>query len=204
MGLYEKFVLPRLIDFSMRSKEVRRYRAQVVPAAAGRVLEVGVGSGLNLPFYSRDVQALYGLDTSPQLLTFAQKKSTHTAFPVEFVRRSAEDIPFDNKSFDTVVTTWTLCTIPDPVKALREIRRVLKLDGWLLFVEHGLSPEPRVEAWQNRLNPVWKRIGGGCNLNRKIDDLIRAAGLKITELEAGYAKGLRPVTYTYQGRARVG
>ena len=204
MGLYAKFVLPRLIEFSMKSDEVRRYRARVVPEAAGRVLEIGIGSGLNFPFYSPTVESLYGIEPSVELLKLARARADGAPFPVEFVNRSAAEIPFDDRNFDAVVTTWTLCTIADPISALREMKRVLRADGRLHFVEHGRSPEPRVEAWQNRLNPVWRRFGGGCNLNRKIDDLIRAAGFEITDLEAGYAKGFRPVAYTYHGRARVG
>jgi ubiquinone/menaquinone biosynthesis C-methylase UbiE len=119
-----------------------------------------------------------------------------------FIEGSAEEIPLDDESFDAVVMTWTLCTVPDPLKTLGEIKRVLKPDGRLIFVEHGWSPEPGVLAWQNRLNPLWNRVAGGCNLNRKVDDLIPAAGFRITQLETGYSKGPRPLAFLYKGVAR--
>ncbi len=205
MGFYEKHFLPWLIHLGMKNKEVTRYRKRVIPVARGRVLEVGIGSGLNLPFYSADVEAVYGLDPSEQLLALARKAARKAPFDIEFVPRSAEEIPFDDETFDSVVVTWSLCSIADAPKALGEMRRVLRPDGELIFIEHGLSPEPRVEAWQNRLTPLWSRCAGGCNLNRRIDVLIRAAGFRITRLETGYLlKGPRPLTYHYQGRARRG
>lgn len=188
----------------MKTEAATRYRGRLVPAAQGRVLEMGIGSGLNLPFYSRDVETVCGVDPSPELLSMARKRADDAPFPVEFLNRSGEELPLDDKGFDTVVTTWTLCTIAEPVKALKEMKRVLKPDGELLFVEHGLAPEPRVEAWQHRLNPIWTRIAGGCHLNRKIDELIRAAGFTITELETAYVKGPRAMAYTFEGRARPG
>jgi SAM-dependent methyltransferase len=175
MGLYQKFILPRLIDVAMRNKEVTARRAELIPKASGAVLEIGIGSGLNLPFYPSAI--------------------------VELFCRSAEELLFGDGSFDTVVLTWTLCSIRHPVRALAEIKRVLKPDGRLLFVEHGLSPDPKVQAWQHRLTPMWKRIGGGCHLNRKIDDLIRPAGFRIVELQTTYLPGPRPMSFTYQGIA---
>ncbi len=204
MGFYRRFVLPALINLSMKNKEATRYRGQAVPAARGRVLEIGIGSGLNLPFYAGHVEMVFGLDTSPELLAMARKRAAKAAFPVELVEQAAEEIGFDAKSFDTVVITWTLCSIDDPLKALGEMRRVMKPDAGLIFVEHGLAPDRRVEAWQHRLNPVWKRLAGGCNLNRKIDALIREAGFHIAALETGYAKGPKPMTFVYHGLARRG
>ena len=202
MSFYDRVVLPRLLDFAMRGKEASRYRARVVPAARGRVLEMGIGSGLNLRFYGGDVTAVVGVDPSPEMLRLARPKAAAAPFPVEFVNRPGEALPFDDAGFDSVVTTWTLCTIGEPLRALVEMRRVLKPDGELLFVEHGRSPDRGVEAWQDRLNPLWRRIGGGCNLNRRIDELVRAAGFRVARLETGYAKGPRPMAYIYEGRAR--
>jgi len=201
MGIYETWVLPRLTDLAMRNREATRYRSQVVPRARGRVLEIGVGSGLNLAFYGPEVESLTALDPSEELLRMAGRKAQGARFPVEFRNCSSENIPADDAAFDTVVSTWTLCTIPDPLQALREMKRVLKPGGTLLFVEHGLAPEHSVRVWQERLNPVWRRITGGCNLNRRIDELVRAAGLTITRLESEYARGLRPMSYIYCGEA---
>jgi len=202
MSVYEKWILPRLVDATMRNKEAMRYRSQIVPQARGMVLEIGVGSGLNLPFYGAGVEQLYGLDPSEELLVMARKKARAIAFPIDFLAHPGEEIPLDEGCIDTVVTTWTLCTIPDPAKALREMRRVLKPGGMLLFAEHGLAPETRVQGWQNRLNPLWSRITGGCNLNRKMDELIQASGFRMMELKMEYAEGPRAMSYIYSGRAQ--
>lgn len=202
MGVYEKWILPRLVDATMRNKEAMRYRSQIVPHARGTVLEIGVGSGLNLPFYGHGVEQLYGLDPSEELLAMARKKSRAIAIPIEFLAYPGEEIPLDDKCIDTVVTTWTLCSIPDPVKALREMRRVLKPGGILLFAEHGLAPEARVQGWQQFLNPLWSRITGGCNLNRKMDRLIQTSGFRIVDLKTEYAKGPRALSYIYSGYAQ--
>jgi len=186
----------------MRNKEATRYRSQIVPQAHGTVLEIGVGSGLNLPFYGAGVERLYGLDPSEELLTMARKKARGITLPIEFLAHTGEEIPLDDASVDTVVTTWTLCTIPNPLQALREMRRVLKPGGAMLFAEHGLAPETQVQGWQQRLNPLWRRIAGGCNLNRKIDQLILTAGFQIASLDTEYAKGPRPMSYIYAGRAQ--
>jgi len=202
MNLYERWILPRLLDLVMRNKEVTRYRSRVVPHARGIVLEVGIGSGLNMRFYGPQVEQLFAVDPSEELLRMARRRAHAMPLPVEFFARSGEVIPLGNQSVDTVLTTFTLCTIPDPLAALREARRVLKSGGQLLFAEHGLAPDTSVRRWQHRCNPLWSKIAGGCNLNRKMDQLIRAAGFEITELETEYAKGPRPMSYVYSGRAQ--
>jgi ubiquinone/menaquinone biosynthesis C-methylase UbiE len=202
MNLYERYVLPRLIDLAMRNKATQAERARAIPLAAGTVLEVGIGSGLNLPFYGRAVERLYGVDPRRELWTLARKRIERAPCPVEFVQASAERIPMGDGSIDTVVMTWTLCSIPDAGRALLEMNRVLKPEGQLIFVEHGLAPDPRIVAWQDRLNPVWRRVAGGCNLNRKIDALILDAGFQFTQNEQGYGTGPRPMAYLYRGVAR--
>lgn len=203
MSLYQRHILPRLLHHAMKNREVSAQRERILPAARGRVLEVGIGSGLNLPFYSSAVTSVTGVDPSRELLAMAREVVPTLPFAVELVDRGAEDMPFDERSFDSVVTTWTLCSIPKAREALGEMRRVLKPGGELIFMEHGLSPERTVSAWQQRLNPLWNRIAGGCNLNRRIDRLVREAGFAISHLETGYLiKGPRPLTYHFDGRAR--
>ena len=202
MGVYAKHVLPRIIDAVMSNKDCARLRADWIPQARGEVLEVGIGSGLNLPFYSSDVQRVYGVEPSVELQRMARRRTVGRRFAVEFLTQSAEErLPLTNASIDTAVITWTLCSIPDAAKALREVRRVLKAGGRLIFLEHGRAPDPGVVVWQDRLTPLWKQVAGGCHLNRKPDELIRGAGFQITELRTCYPPGPRPVTYTYQGFA---
>jgi len=202
MGFYRRFVLPRLIDLAMKDNSAAARRSELIPRATGAVLEVGIGSGLNLPYYSSAVTHVHGIDTSPELLSMARRKIAYLRFPVELVCRSAEQLPLGRGSIDTVVTTWTLCSIPNPINALLEMKRVLKQEGNLLFVEHGASPDPQVEMWQRRINPIWNMVAGGCNLNRKIDELIKSAGFNIVQLKTTYLPGPRPMTYTYEGAAR--
>ena len=202
MSFYQKWMVPRLVDVVMRNRAATRYRSLIVPKACGTVLEIGVGSGLNLPFYGTGVERLYGLDPSEELLAMARKKARAIAFPIDFIAHACEEIPLDDSSVDTVVMTWTLCSIADPVKALKELRRVIKSGGTLLFVEHGLAPESRVQAWQQRLNPLWSKLTGGCNLNRKMDQLIRTAGFDLAGLKTEYAEGPRPLSYMYSGQAQ--
>lgn len=202
MGIYAKYVLPRLIDLAMRNRAAARVRANWIPHARGDVLEVGIGSGLNLPFYSAEVSRVYGVDPSAELRKLARKRMAGQAVSVEFLAQSAEEtLPLPDHSVDTVVVTWTLCSIADPAGALRQMRRVLKASGRLIFVEHGRAPDFRVAEWQDRLTPVWKQIGGGCHLNREIDRLLAEGGFTIDELRTAYLPGPRAMTYTYQGFA---
>jgi SAM-dependent methyltransferase len=189
MGLYENWVLPRLLDLGMCNYLLDAYRRRAIK------------SGLNLSLYGPAVGRVIGLDPLSELLHLARKRAAHLHIPVSFVRASAEHVPFADAAFDAVVMTWTLCSIPNPIAALIEMRRVLKPGGRLLFVEHGLSPEIRIARWQHRLTPYWKRIGGGCNLDRKMDDLIRAAGFQVDAVETGYMKRPKPGTFMFQGWA---
>ena len=202
MNLYDRWVLPPILDLVMRQHQLQKYRREVVAAATGRVLEVGVGSGLNFPLYDTRVEIVFGIDPSPRLLAIARRRAAGAGVRAEFLQGSASAIPLTDNTMDTVVMTWTLCSIPDPLAALREMRRVLKPHGKLLFVEHGLSPESGIERWQHRLTPIWCRVAGGCHLDRKMDDLIRAAGFDILRLRTEYANGPRPMTYMYLGCAQ--
>jgi len=202
MGFYQDQVVPLLINLTMRRRDLAAYRSRVVPSADGRVLEIGIGSGLNLPFYSRNVKDLIGLDPSPKLLSMVRQNLPPDTPSPELIEGSAEAIPLENHSIDTVVTTWTLCSIPDAALAVREMRRVLRPTGRLLFIEHGRADEPKVRWWQDRLTPAWKRIGGGCHLNRPIQGLIEDGGFEFDRLETGYMRGPKPLTFIYEGSAR--
>jgi ubiquinone/menaquinone biosynthesis C-methylase UbiE len=200
VSVLEDWKLPPLLDLVMRQKRLEGYRRAVVGAARGRVLEVGVGSGLNFPFYGDQVEHVYGLDPSQRLLAIAARRAATARVAIELKLGSATAIPLGDGSVDTIVMTWTLCSISDPAAALREMRRVLKADGLLLFVEHGLAPETGVERWQHWLTPVW-RLRGGCHLDRKMDTLIEAAGFDLSQLQTGYAPGLRALSFMYRGCA---
>jgi len=203
MGFYQDQILPHVIDLAMRQRNLAAYRNRVVPAAEGRVLEIGIGSGLNLPFYTQKAKLVIGLDPSPKLLSKARRAAHPVSSLVEFVEGSAEAIPLEDGSVDTVVTTWTLCSIPDAPRSLREMRRVLKPGGRLLFVEHGRAPDPSVRWWQDRLTPVWKRVGGGCHLNRAIGTLIEGAGFQFDRIATDYMHGPRSMSFMYEGSARL-
>src|SRR5262249_22231549 len=200
MGLYQRCIVPHLTNLAMRQSQLLPFRQKVVGAAEGRGLEIGVGSGFNFPHYGACVTSVIGLDPSSELLRMARVRASNAAVPVSLLDASAEAIPLDAESVDTVVTTWTLCTIPNAPLALAEIRRVLRPGGALLFVEHGRAPEPGVARWQDRLDPLWSRLGGGCHLNRKIDDLISGNGFRIEALENARLPGPRAHTFLYHGR----
>lgn len=202
MGLYDAWIVPRLTHLAMSQKSFAAYRARALAEARGRVLEIGIGSGLNLPFYGHQVQRIIGVDPSPTLVRIAEGSAQRGTIPVEIRIQSAESLPVEDGSIDTAVTTWSLCTIPDPVRALREVRRALAPGGRLVFVEHGLAPDPGVARWQNRLTPLWMRCAGGCHLNRPIDDLIRRAGFEFEDLRNGYMRSKRSLAFLYEGRAK--
>lgn len=202
MGFYQRHILPHLITLAMSNKDLAAYRRRVVPAARGRVLEIGIGSGMNLPLYGDSADEIIGLDPSAELLEMARRRGEKTGRHLELIEASAEAVPLENDTVDTVVMTWTLCSVPDPRRALEEIRRVLKPCGELLFIEHGAAPDPGVAAWQDRLTPLWKRIAGGCHLNRNVRKLLEETGFKVPDLATGYMHGPRVATFMYEGRAR--
>jgi ubiquinone/menaquinone biosynthesis C-methylase UbiE len=200
MGMYSRWILPRLVDWAMQTPEVRPFRETLIPLASGCVLEIGVGSGLNFPFYTPAVDRIIGLDPSRVLLRRAAARSSGMSQPIHLIQGSAEAIPLRSETVDTVVMTWVLCGIPNPRRALDEMRRVLRPSGQLLFVEHGLAPEPQVARWQHRLDPLWTRVS--CHLDRSMDTLIAEAGFAISDLKTGYlGHGPRIATYMYAGRA---
>ena len=202
MGFYSDSILPRLCDLAMRNKQLVPFRERVIGAAEGRVLEIGVGSGMNLPFYRPPVREVLALEPAPRLVTMARSASHLPSMPVSFLEASAEAIPLDKHSVDTIVTTWTLCSIPQAATALADMRRVLRPGGKLLFVEHGLAPDEGVRWWQDRLTPAWRRISGGCHLNRPIRSMIEGAGFRVDRIETGYIPGPKPMTFMYEGSAR--
>ena len=201
MNVYDRYILPRLLDLAMRNSEIARYRQRLVPRARGTGVEIGVGSGLNLPFYDEAVERLVGVDPSNELLAMTRKRAAASPFPVELVAQGAERLPLDAHSVDFAVTTFSLCTIADPAAALRELYRVLRPGASLIFAEHGLAPDVGVQRWQHRLNPFWRRLAGGCNLDRRIDALLVGAGFEIAEITREYARGPRALAYVYSGIA---
>jgi SAM-dependent methyltransferase len=202
MGLYTRFLLPYVVDFTCSTKPCMRQRANVVPSAQGSVLEIGFGSGLNLPFYDKaKVRHVWALDPSRELWALAEKRVRDAGLPVEFLNAAAEEIPLPDRSADTVLVTFALCTLPDVPRALREMGRVLKPGGELVFCEHGLAPDENIRRWQNRLNPAWKALGGGCNLNRPIPALLEQGGFRLREISSMYIPGWRPASFNYWGRA---
>jgi ubiquinone/menaquinone biosynthesis C-methylase UbiE len=208
MGFYNRVVLPRICDLAMRTKQLVPYRERIIHAAEGRILEIGAGSGLNLPLYGAAAKEVLALEPDPQLVRMAEKNAERASPRVHLLEASAEEIPLDDSSIDTVVSTWTLCTIPDADRALREMRRVLKPGGRFLFVEHGLAPELKVQKWQRRLTPYWERISGGCHLTREIDRIVRDAGFVLERLDTGYLPGGRLpgpnlLSFQYEGSAHA-
>lgn len=199
--LYNEHLLPGVITWVCGDPQIDRERAQVVPHAEGRVLEIGIGPGHNLPHYDpRRVEWVWGLDPSPALLSRARRRPSPV--PVTLLEGTAEAIPLENRSVDTVVTTYTLCSVPGIERALAEIRRVLRPGGRVLFLEHGAAPDPWVRRLQDGLNPVWRPLAGGCNLNRPMDRLLIQAGFDLPHLEKGYGFGPRFVSFMYRGMAR--
>ena len=201
MGFYVDRVLPRITDVALSGKEFAKLRARVCGGLSGEVLEVGFGSGRNVPHYPSAVERVQAVDPATVGRRLAANRLAATSIPIEFIGLNGEDLPLADASVDHVLTTWTLCTIPDVDRALAEMRRVLRPGGALHFVEHGLSPDAQVARWQDRLNPIQKRVFGGCHLNRPIDRLLENAGLRVAPLETFYAKGPKAFAYLFEGVA---
>lgn len=203
MNLYDCYLLPRLIDFACGMGEVMKLRSQLVPQAHGEVLEIGIGTGLNLSFYDPTrVTRIVGVDPAAQMQDIARRRAAEISIPVDMLALELGQIQAVDGRFDSIVCTFTLCSIPDVGAALMEMRRVLKAGGRLLFAEHGLAPDAGVAQWQGRLTPYWKPLAGGCHLDRDIPRLLGHAGFAIRELDSGYLKGPRPMTYVYRGWAQ--
>jgi ubiquinone/menaquinone biosynthesis C-methylase UbiE len=205
MGFYEQRILPKLINSTCAAPPILKQREKVVPEAYGRVLEIGMGSGLNLPYYNPDkVEMVFGLEPSEGMRKLAKPAAENAPFEVKFLDLPGEEIPLDDKSIDSIVLTYTLCTIPDGLKALEQMKRVLKPGGKLLFSEHGKAPDPEVEKWQNRINPIWKIIGGGCHVNKPIDKMIEVSGFNMDSLNTLYLPSTpRIFGFNYWGQASI-
>ena len=187
MGLYDKYILPKFLNCACGSKPINYQRQKVVPLAKGKVLDIGIGSGLNIPFYNSDkIDKVIGIDPSYELIELAKELANDSKASIELVIGSAESIPYPDNFFDTVLVTYTMCTIPNVAIANKEMWRVLKDDGRLIFCEHGLAPDKKISKWQNRIDPVWGKIAGGCHLNRDIQKLITDAGFSFESLDKMY------------------
>lgn len=203
MGFYDRVILPRLLNSAMGAKPITYQRKKVVPFATGDVLEIGMGAGHNLPFYDKSkVTRLIGLEPHNQLRARAMKRAEEAGIPVEFTDLKAENIDLPDASVDTVVVTYTFCSIPDVQQALTGIARVMKPGATMLFCEHGLAPDAKVARWQGRIEPLWKRIAGGCHLCRPIPDMLTQGGFRVEGLETMYLPGTpKSLGYNYWGRA---
>lgn len=200
MGFYNKHVLPRCLDMACGVKPITKQREKVVPHAEGFVVEIGIGSGQNLPHYNPNkVNKIVGIDPDEHIWKRSKARRDACPIPIERLGLSGEDIPLDTNTADTVVVTYSLCTIPDPVKALKEMKRVLKPGGHLLFTEHGKAPDENVHRWQHRIDPLWGKLAGGCHTGRDIPDLFRQADLKFKHLDQMYIPGPKPLSYNYWG-----
>ena len=204
MGFYDKYILPKFLNCACGSKPINYQRDKIVPLAEGVVLDIGIGSGLNIPFYDKSkINQLYGLDPSEELLKIAKPLAKKNEFEIEFLQCSAEAIPLPDNSVDSVLITYTMCTIPDVKLSNSEIMRVLKPEGRLLFCEHGLAPDRNIAKWQRKINPIWTKIAGGCNLNRDIPKLITSSGFKILNMEEMYLPSTPKFAgYNYWGVAK--
>lgn len=206
MGLYDRYVVPRLVTCACGTKPVIKQRQKVVPKAMGTVLEFGIGAGHNLPHYdSSRIDRVIGVDPCATSWELASERAANLDFDVEFIQGSALDVPIDDASVDSVLITFTLCTVPDPMAALREAKRTLKPGGKVYFCEHGLAPDERVAKWQNRVNPIWKKVFGGCHINRDTAGLLTEAGFKLDELEQMYLPGTPTIAgFNTWGEASLG
>ena len=202
-SFYDRVILPRLLNCAMSQKQMARVRAQIVPEVAGDIVEIGFGSGLNLSHLGREVRSVTAVDPSEGLHRLAEPRIEKAAAEVIHMQTTAEALPCESNSFDAALCTWSLCTIPDPMAALQELRRVLRPGGLFAFIEHGASPDAGIRRWQDRINPFWNRIGGGCHLNREPEVMIREAGFEIKRIDASYIPGPKIATYTFRGLAQA-
>jgi len=200
---YENYVLPRMLNCCCSTKPISYQRKKVVPEASGTILEIGIGSGLNIPYYQKSkVNRVIGLDPSEQLCKMAKKTADNYNFNIDFLVNGAEEIQLASNTIDTILLTYTLCSIPEPYIALKEIMRVMKSDGRILFCEHGIAPDDVVQKWQNRINPLWGKLFGGCNINRDIPNILKKGGFTINSLEKMYLPSTpKIVGYNYWGEA---
>ncbi len=203
MSFYDDHILPHIIHIACGTKPILKQREKIVPQAEGRVLEIGMGSGINIRYYNPDkVEKIWGLEPSAGMRQKAKSRVESAPFDLEWLDLPAEEIPLDDKSVDTIVLTYTLCTIPDWLSAVKQMRRVLKSSGKLLFSEHGKAPDASVKKWQDRINPLWMKIAGGCHLNRDIPELLIEGGFNIKEMDTLYVPSTPKVTgFTYWGYA---
>lgn len=202
MGFYDHHIMPRVVDFACSLKPISYQRRLVVPQAQGVVLEIGIGSGLNLAFYDPSkVKKIIGVDPDDQMWARSERRRSLSPIPIERIGLSGEEIPLEKNTADTVLVTYTLCTIPNAVGALKEMRRVLKPGGTLVFSEHGEAPEAHIRKWQDRIEPYWKKIAGGCHPGRPIPNLLSEGGWSVTRMDQGYIPGPKPLTYNYWGTA---
>jgi SAM-dependent methyltransferase len=203
MGFYSRHVFPYVLEITLRGRNLVRPRREVLAPVTGRILEIGLGTGINLLHYPAGTRRIVGVDTNPAMHARARRREARAGIEVVHHTLSAEHLPFADASFDWVVSTFTLCTIPHPGAALAEVRRVLQPGGQLVFLEHGLAPDASVAAWQRRLNPLWQKIGDGCHLDRDTRAVVRGAGLELVRLRNFYLPGApRFVGYLYLGAAR--
>ena len=200
---YENYVLPKMLDCCCSTKPISYQRKKIVPEASGTILEIGIGSGLNIPYYQKSkINKVIGLEPSEQLCKMAKKTADDNNFSIDFLINGAEEIELPSNSIDTILLTYTLCSIPEPYIALKEIMRVMKSDGRILFCEHGIAPDEVVQKWQNRINPLWGKLFGGCNINRDIPNILKNGGFKINSLDKMYLPSTpKIVGYNYWGEA---
>jgi len=202
MAVYRDRIFPRIMNVLMNTKETRRIRSEVCAPLAGQVVELGFGTGLNLPHLPSAVTELQAVDPMKRGRHLAAGRLAASSVPVRFVGLDGEDIPLPDGSVDAVLSTWTLCSIADPVRAVREVRRILRPGGRFHFAEHGRSPEPEVQRMQDRLNPIQRRVACGCHLNRDIPSVITDGGMRIDDLETFYARGdPKAIGWTFRGTA---
>ena len=204
MGFYDKHILPRCLDKACGIGPITKQREKVVPLAEGMVLEIGIGSGQNLPHYNPNtVTKIIGVDPDEHIWKRSEKRRADCPIEIERIGLSGEDIPLEKNTADSVVVTYSLCTIPDPIKALHEMKRILKPSGKIFFSEHGKAPDDKVHRWQNYIDPIWKKLAGGCHSGRDIPDLFKQAGLSFEDLQESYIPGPKVLSYNYWGIAKA-